>query len=123
MNEYGTIILTKSTRVSLEMQLVDECDVIKTVFEACPQIVTLPRLTSDFAGFLFSINSDILTTLECYEPFNSIIQKNYIEVCEDGSFNYEYGDICGTHNCLCKIGYVPRTPENEELETFPWDFF
>lgn len=105
----------------IEEQLVSDEEIIKVIFEACPQIVALPLLKYDRYGFVEYANGHIREFLEYREEFSGIIKKNFIEVCEDGSFDYEYGDICSTHHCLCSVGYVKRTPEMEREIVDPWD--
>ena len=105
----------------IEEQLVSDEEIIKVVFEACPQIITLPLLKYDRYGLVEYANGHIREYLEYHKEFSKIIEKNFIEVCEDGSFDYEYGDICSTHHCLYSVGYVKRTPEMEEQIIYPWD--
>lgn len=103
------------------LPLVDDCEIIKEVFEACPQIIGLDLLYLDMYGMPEYMNAHIVDLLECYQQFKSIIDREFIEVVEDSSFDYEYGDICSTHHCVTRVGYVRRTPEMMEIISYPWD--
>lgn len=109
----------------IEKFIVGDEEIIKAVFEVCPQIIALSKLLYlvHYPKLYQYYNGDIVQLLECCREFKAIIDKNFIEVCEDGSFDYEYGDICGTHHCMTSVGYVKRTPEMEELITYPWDMY
>ena len=60
-------------------------------------------------------NDAIVEYLSLNPLFDNIFEKNFIEVYEDASFDYEYGSICSTHICYAHVGYTYRTKEIEEL--------
>lgn len=107
-----------------DLKFVSTEDILATVFSVTPQCVCTPILSYDFFNYINTIpthcNDIILRGIEAY--FSHIIEKNFIEVVEDCSFDYEYGDICSTHHEDATIGYVRRTQEMEELACEgPWD--
>ena len=104
--------------------IVSNEEIIATIFKACPQIVFYPILKYDFFNYINTIpnhcNGTILQALE--SDFQHIINHYFIEVVEDASFDYEYGDICSTHHETASVGYVPRTSEFEALAIEIWDY-
>lgn len=102
--------------------LVSDEEMISLVYAICPQIVFTNILQHDYSNYIDSIpehcNNIILDGI--MDNFNHIIDKHFIEVIEDASFDYEYGDICSTHHCTVTSGYVHRTPEFEEIAIDDW---
>lgn len=98
-------------------------EIIAVAFEIQPQLVFSELLACDYFGYINSIpehcNNIILDGV--IRRFEHIIENNFIEVLEDASFDYEYGDICSTHHEVALVGYVPRIPEFEELAVEPWE--
>ena len=105
------------------LPMVSDEEIIKVVFEACPQIVTLSKLLYlvQYPKLYEYYNGHIVDLLICYKEFENIIRKNFIPVMEDGSFDYNYGDISSTHHCIVCIGYVPRNEDMMEIISYPWD--
>lgn len=105
-------------------QLVSDEEILATIFDIAPQMVFTPLLNYDFFNYIATIpthcNNIILQYFENSE-YRHIISHYFIEVCEDGSFDYEYGDICATHHCLTSVGYVRRTPQTEALAYEDYD--
>lgn len=104
--------------------IVSDEEIIAKIFEICPQIVFYSILKYDFSNYINTIpqhcNNTILRALK--SDFQHIIDHYFIEVVEDASFDYEYGDICSTHHELASVGYVPRNSEFEELAMEIWDY-
>ena len=101
-------------------EFVSDCEIIAEVYSAYPHIVFLPNLL-DFDRF-FSTNMAIVQIFECYPQFQKIIDKNFIEVIESDTFDYEHFGFCGTHTDTYSLGYVRRTEETEAMACEgPWD--
>lgn len=103
--------------------LVSDENIIALVFELQPQVVLSDLLSCDYFNYINDIpeycNGTILDGI--IYRFEHIIEKHFIEVLEDASFDYEYGDICSTHHEVALVGYVPRTPEFEAIAVEPWE--
>ena len=114
-----------SERESVNSQdFVTEKEMIQTICKIYPHIIFVDLLCCDYFNYIATIpehyNDLILRGIERHFPH--LIENNFIEVVEDGSFDYEYGDICSTHNCTVRVGYVPRTPEFEQIAIIhPWE--
>lgn len=102
--------------VNPQENLVSDEEIISVIYEIYPQIIYTDLLKNDYGNYIASIPehcNDII--------LNSIVDnfkytENYfIEVTEDASFSYDYGDISSVHNCTITSGYVPRTPEYEAI--------
>lgn len=107
----------------INLPMVSDEEIIKVIFEACPQIIALSKLLYfvDYPDLYEFYNKNIVELLLCYEEFNFIVEKNFIPVIEDGSFDYDYHGISSTHHCTICTGYVPRNEEMMELISYPWD--
>lgn len=112
-----------NNREAVDSHIVSNEDILKIIFEVCPQVVFSDILSRDFSNYIATIpehcNSTILNGVAT--RFEHIINNNFIKVVEDGSFGYDYGDISTTHHQTVTIGYVPRTPEFEEMAIEPWE--
>ena len=106
-------------------EIVYDEEIIATVFEIEPTVVFTPLLRYDYFNYINTIpercNNIILNGI--IHNFEHIINKYFIEVVEDASFDYEYGDICSTHNCVTGVGYVKRTPDTEAIAQEEWDYY
>lgn len=114
MEEHGFVMDSE------DIEKVNECEIIKKVFEACPQIIFLPHLLY-LDGWGRHTNTAIVQLLNCYEPFEAIIQKHFVKVCSNGGFEYDYGDISSTHDVLDIVGYARRDKHTIPYITYPWD--
>lgn len=121
------MFINNTKEVVKPQEFATEEEIISTVFEFCPQVVFSQILRYDFFNYINTIpercNSTILQALE--DTFGHIIKKHFIEVLEDTSFDYDYGDISSTHHCVSLVGYVPRNEKFEALaeDWFDQDFF
>lgn len=111
------MFISNTNEVVSPQEFVTDEEIIAKVFEVCPQVVFTSILKYDFFNYINTIpshcNSTILEGIEA--NFQHIIDNYFIEVLEDASFDYEYGDICSTHHCVSSVGYVARTPKFEAL--------
>lgn len=115
--------ITYNNGLVKDQDLVSEEEIIALVFSVAPDVVKSSILRYDFSNYVNSIpehiNGIILSGI--MDNFGHIIEEHFIEVIEHTSFDYEYGSICGTQYEDVTMGYVPRTPEYEELAYEDWE--
>lgn len=100
---------------------VTEREILAKIFEVYPQII---YTVADISGYLMNPNHMALLLIE--EKLPELFNRYFIEVIADGSFDYEYGDICSTHHCISTVGYVRRTEELEEIaidDLWEYDYY
>lgn len=111
------MFIDNTNEVVNPQNLVSDEEIISIVYTICPQVVFTNILKYDYSNYIDSIpehcNNTILDGI--MDNFSHIVNKHFIEVIEDASFDYEYGDICSTHHCTVTSGYVRRTPEFESV--------
>lgn len=116
------MFINNDNEVVKPQDLVSDEEMISIVYATCPQVIYTNILKHDYSNYIDSIpehcNNIILDGI--MDNFNHIIDKHFIEVIEDASFDYEYGDICATHHCTVTSGYVHRTPEFEAIAIDDW---
>lgn len=111
------MFIDNTNEVVNPQNLVSDEEIISIVYAICPQVVFTNILRRDYSNYIDSVpehcNNIILDGI--MDNFSHIVNKHFIEVIEDASFDYEYGDICSVHHCTVTSGYVRRTPELESV--------